>query len=520
MTDDAEPQPIHGPPSPPSLLEAAAPVVLLVVLIVLGIVLYGGDFTAGPVQVALIFCAIVAGLIGITNGHSIETMGKAAVDAISMAIGAIFILLAVGALIGTWNMSGTIATMVHFGIGIIDANWFYLAAAVVSGGIALGIGSAWTVIGTIGVALIAIAELLGVDPILTAGAVISGAYFGDKMSPLSETTNLAPAVTGTDLYTHIRAMMPTTIPSILIALVIYLVLGLNADAVPALDLSVATDTIEATYQVGLLALIPLLIVIVMAVRRIPPTITILTGALAGGIVAVILQPDLVLTFAAEESLTDPLVMLKGVWTAMASGFVLETGIPGMDDLFSGGGMEGMLGTIWLILSALAFGGIMEYTGSLARLIEPLVRRAKDARSLLVTTALTAIGINIVAADQYLAIVLSGRMYKQRYANMGIAPETLSRQIEDTATVTSPLIPWNSCGAYVSATLGITTMAYLPFAFFNWINPLVSIAYALLGWQIHTIEPQEEPSEGPDKARVYGIGDQPATSPTGSVEPPR
>jgi len=490
-------------PRPPSTFEALVPVVLLIGLIVLGTILYGGDLVAGPIQVALIFCALVAGLIGVKNGHSTEDMGKAAVNAVSMALGAIFILLAVGALIGTWNMSGTIATMVYWGIQVLDPNWFYLASAIVCGGIALGIGSAWTVIGTVGVALIAIATAIGVDPLVTAGAVISGSYFGDQISPLSETTNLAPAVTGTDLYTHIKAMIPATTIAVLIALVLYAILGLAAEPTQAFNPTAALAAIEDVYEIGILTMIPLLVVIAMAVRRVPATIAILTGALTGGIVAVLLQPDVVLAFVDDPELATPLAMIEGVWSAMATGFYIDTGIPGLDAIVSGGGMESMLGTVWLIISALAFGGIMEYTGSLARLIEPFIRRAKTARSMVATAGITAIGVNLVAADQYLAIVLSGRMFKQRFNQMDIAPQTLSKQIEESATVTSPLIPWNSCGAYVSATLGIATFAYLPFCFFNLITPVVAFIFALTGRQIEMVE--EAPADTPDSVRLHGIG---------------
>jgi NhaC family Na+:H+ antiporter len=300
-------------------------------------------------------------------------------------------------------------------------------------------------------------------------------------------------------------MLATTVPSIIVALALFGLLGLGIEAIPAFDLSGVLAAIESVYDVGLLALLPLLVVIIMAVRRVAPTITILSGALVGGIVAVVLQPDVVLAFVAEPGLATPLAMLKGVWSAMATGFTLESGLPGLDALVSGGGMEGMLGTVWLILAALAFGGIMERTGSLARLLEPLLRRARSARSLLVATGLTAIGINIVAADQYMAIVLTGRMYRGEYEAQGVAPQTLSRQVEDTATVTSPLVPWNSCGAYVSATLGIATFAYLPYCFFNLINPAISLAFAVLGRAIDRVAPSSAGVEGPQELRVHGLG---------------
>ncbi len=489
------------------MLDALIPVVVLVVFLAAAVYLYGGDAIGGPVQVALIITAMIAGLNGVKNGHSVDKIGKAAVNSISTAVGAIFILLAVGSLIGTWNMSGTIATMTYWGLKILDPSWYYVATAIVCALIALGIGSAWTVIGTLGVALIGIATALGVSPEMTAGAVISGAYFGDKISPLSETTNLAPAVAGTDLYTHIRGMMTTTIPSILMALVLYTIFGLRADATDAFDVGPALDVIDSVFHIGILPMLPLILVIILAVRKAPPSMSIMAGALLGGIIAVILQPDVVLAFVADPSLSTPWAMIKGVWDAMATGFVADTGFAGLDSLLTGGGMASMMDTVWLILSALAFGGIMDYTGMLGRLIDPLVRRAKSDRAIVAATGVTAIGINTIAADQYLAIVLTGNVYKSEYEERGIAPQTLSREIEDTATVTSPLIPWNSCGAYVAGTLGIETVAYFPFAFFNLINPILSFVYAFFGFQIKHVEPGAELKASPEKAEFYGIGDQ-------------
>lgn len=498
----------------PSLLDALIPVIFLVVSLAAAIYLYGDNSISGPVQVSLILTAAIAGLIGIKNGHSVASISKAAVDSISTAVGAIFILLAVGSLIGTWNMSGTIATMTSYGIQILSPTWYYVAVAIVCALIAMGIGSAWTVMGTIGVALIAIATALGVSPELTAGAVVSGSYFGDKMSPLSETTNLAPAVAGTDLYTHIRAMTITTIPSILIALAIYTLLGFREDPEGAFNLDEAVAGIETEYFVGFVPLLPLLLVIFLAIRKTPPTLAILAGALLGGIIAIFWQTEVVLDFArntaelttdSSANLSEPWALLKGVWDAMSTGFVSTTGSEGLDSLLTGGGMSSMLTTIWLILAALAFGGIMDYTGSLAKLIEPLKRIAKGDRGIMVATGATAIGINAIAADQYIAIVLTGNVYKSDFEERGIAPQSLSRQIEDTATVTSPLIPWNSCGAYAAGVLGISTVAYAPFAFFNWINPIVSFVYAGLGIGIKHVPPDTEFNPAPKDVEFYGVG---------------
>jgi NhaC family Na+:H+ antiporter len=495
------------PIRPPSYLDALIPIIVLIILLASAVYLYGADGTAGPIQVALMLSMMVAGLVGLKNGHKWEDMGKAAVEGISTAMGAIFILLGVGALVGTWTMAGTIATIVHYGVQFLNPNWYYLAAAIICGVLALSIGSAWTVAGTMGVGLIGIANLLGVSPEITAGAVISGAYFGDKMSPLSETTNLAPAVAGTDLFTHIRYMLWTTVPSILIALAIFGFIGYSGQYSAPLDLTVVLEAIESIFNVGLLTLIPLLFVLIMSFRRISAFSTILVGALVGGLMAIILQPELVLAFVDDPSLSTPVAMVKGVWSAMATGFVVNSEYEGLNDLFSRGGMSSMLETVWLIISAMAFGGVMEYTGLLAKLIQPLLNFSKTDRSILVSTSLTSIGINLVAGDQYMAIVLPGRMFRKTYQERNLAPETLSRQIEGSGTVTSPLIPWNSCGAYMSATLGIATFAYLPYCFFNLADVLVTFLFALLGIKIGHIKPAEVTQEPPDKAAFYGIGGQ-------------
>lgn len=508
-------------PRAPKLVDALIPLLFLVLSLVAAVALFGGDATAGPVQLAMFFAAAIAGLVGYKNGHSVAAMTKAAVDSVGSAMGAIYILFAVGALIGTWNMSGTIATMAEWGIKFLNPSFFFLTVAIVCALVALGIGSSWTVMGTLGVAFVAIAEAQGLSAAMAAGAVISGAYFGDKMSPLSETTNLAPAVAGTNLYTHIRAMMATTVPSILITLVIYLVLGMHAKPVAPVPPAVAETAINYEFNTGILTMIPLVVVIGLAVRKVHPVIAILAGAITGGLLAAILQPKAVEHFVGDESgLATPWVMLKGIWQAMATGFTADTGVARIDELLSGGGMEGMLGTVWLIMAALTFGGIMNYCGFLGRLIEPLRRRAKSPRAVMAATGATAIGINIVAAEQYLAIVLTGNIYKQDFEERGIAPQSLSRQIEDTATVTSVLVPWNSCGAYAAGVLNVATAAYLPFAFFNWINPLVSFFYDLMGWQIHRVPVDTPFPPTPSDVEFYGVeGHNPDEVPADGGKPP-
>ena len=487
-----------------SLWAAYTPVIVLVLLIVLAFVLYGDGATGGPVQVGLLFTAIVSGWIGIRHGHRPKDIFQGAIDSVTTAIGAIFILLAIGALIGTWNMSGTIATLTDYGIRFLNPSFYYIAVVGVTALISLSIGSSWTVVGTLGAALVGIGIALGLSPEITAGAVISGAYFGDKLSPLSETTNLTPAVSGTDLYTHIKLMARRTVPSITIASVVFLIIGLRAQPEDSFDLTAATDAIESAFNIGLIMLIPLLVVVLLAVKKVQPSVTILLGALTAGIIAVIFQPDVVLAFVNEPDLPDALALFKGVWSAMATGFTADTGFEGLDALLSGGGMESMLNTVWLILSALAFGGVMAVTGQLGRIIEPLRVRATSDSGILVATGVTAIGINLVAADQYLAIVLTGTSYREEYEKRGLAPEMLSTTIEGTATVSSPLIPWNSCGAYMSASLGVATFAYLPYAFFNLIDITFTFLFAILKINIKHVSPDEELPPVPEEVTLYGI----------------
>ncbi|NND61128.1 MAG: Na+/H+ antiporter NhaC, partial [Gammaproteobacteria bacterium] len=356
----------------------------------------------------------------------------------------------------------------------------------------LATGSSWTVAGTLGVALIGVSGGLGIAPEMAAGAVISGAYFGDKMSPLSDTTNLAPAVARTDLFDHIRHMSWTTVPSFTIALVLFAIIGFRSNvATDQQTFAALLQTLEQSFNISVWTLVPLVVVMVMAFRKVPPLPTILFGALLGGVLAALLQPDSVRQFVAAAPGTASIeVMLRGIWLALADGYVATTGVAEVDDLLSRGGMSSMLTTIWLIITALAFGAVLEHAGLLHRLIEAAIRRARSTGSLITTVVLSCIGMNVIAADQYIAIVLPGKMFRVEFARRGLDPRNLSRAIEDSGTMTSALVPWNTCGAYMAATLGVATLAYLPFAFFNLISPLMSIAYGVTGFSIRHIEPAE------------------------------
>jgi NhaC family Na+:H+ antiporter len=472
----------------PSMIDALLPMLFLIGLLTLAVYLFGEDASWGPNQIALTFSSLVAAVIGLKNGNSWDDMGKGVVKSISQAMGAIFILLAVGALIGTWVMSGTVTTMIYYGLELLSPKIFYPTVVIVSAIVAGSIGSSWTTVGTIGVGLIGIAHGMDMSLPITAGAIVSGSYFGDKLSPLSDTTNLAPAVSGSNLYDHIKHMLWTTIPSIVLSLIIFTIIGLYSTAEGNLAMKDETMAlIEANFATSWWLLVPVLVVLVLAVVKVKPFPTILLGALTGGIFAVIFQPDQIIQFVDRTDLSKPMVMIAGVWKAMYTGFATSTGSENIDMLVNRGGMNSMLEVIWLILSALMFGGVMEETGMLKRLVMALLKLVHGTGSLIATTIFTCVGVNIVASDQYMSIVLPGRMFKMEFDRRGLAPENLSRTLEDSGTLTSPLVPWNTCGAYMAGTLGVATFAYLPFAFFNLINPLVAIFLGFTGISIKKID---------------------------------
>ena len=482
-------------PKSPSLLDALIPIAALAMMLALSVSLFGSNSSSGPNQIVLALAAAIGSIVAIKNGHKWHDVQRAIVAGVSTAMVAIMILLCVGALIGTWLMAGTVPSLIYYGMQILSPQWFYAAACLICAIAALATGSSWTVAGTLGVALIGVSMGLGLSPAIAAGAIIGGAYFGDKMSPLSDTTNLAPAVVETDIFTHIRHMAWTTGPSFTIALFLFAIIGLGAESqAESAALRALMATLEQSFNISVFALLPLAVVLYMAYKKVPPLPTILFGALLGGAMAVLLQPEVVLRFADSPDLSRGVALTKGVWLALSDGFVSTTGVAEVDDLLTRGGMSSMLNTIWLIITALAFGAVLEHTGMLKRLIDAALKRAKSTGSLVTTVVLSCIGINVVAADQYIAIVLPGKMYRAEFARRKLDPKNLSRIIEDSGTLTSPLVPWNTCGAYMAATLGVATVAYLPFAFFNLINPLVSIIYGFTGFTMVRIDEADEVAE--------------------------
>jgi NhaC family Na+:H+ antiporter len=484
-------------PQPLSLGEAIFPVAALIVLVGLSYFLFGDAGAAGPNQVALVVASMIAVFIGWRRGYSLEDLGKAASGSVATGIGAIFILFAVGGLIGTWAMSGTLVAMVYYGLQLLSPNYFYVTACAITAIVALSIGSSWTVVGTIGVGLMGVAVSMDLNPAVAAGAVISGAYFGDKSSPLSDSANLAAAAAGVPLYQHIRETLLTSTATLLLALVVFFFLGQPGDY----DATDKMAAIERSFAISPVLFAPLVLVIGLAIFKVPAFTAIFLGALAGGLLAVFVAPERVIAFADAGSLPVPLALLKGVWLALASGYTSTSGFEPMDQLASRGGMDSMLNTIWLIVTALAFGGVVEKTGVLDRLITPIIAKARSDGSLVSALATSIFATNVVTADQYIAIVLPGRMFRGAFQQRGLAPVVLSRTVGDTATPTSALIPWNSCGAYMAATLGVATWAYAPFAVFSIASPLITIAMAYAGIRMLRVAPSAPVATPPPPAKA-------------------
>lgn len=469
--------------SPATVGQALVPILVLISLLSFSVYLFGEDASYGPNQIALIIGAVVASTIGWRNGQEWQQIEIAIISGVTIALKPILILFCVGLLIGSWILSGTVPTMIYYSLLILDPAIFYAASCLICGIIALSIGSSWTVAGTVGIALIGAAAGLGLSVEITAGAIISGAYFGDKMSPLSETTNLAPAVAGTDLFSHIAHMVWTTIPSIFIALALYVVIGLNIDTDnSASDLAVTMQLIQDTFTINPFMLLPVIALLVMAQKRLPPIPTILAGAFSGVILALLFQQSAVLSLAGDTQNVF-LGLFKGTWQTLFDGFSLSSGNETLDDLMTRGGMSSMLNTVWLILCAMVFGAVMDHTGLLHCLVNYALSFVHSTGSLITTTILTCIGANIITSDQYISIVLPGRMYKMEFQNRNLDAKNLSRCLEDAGTMTSPLIPWNTCGAYMAGTLGVATFSYLPYCFFNLICPIVAVIYGYTNFKI-------------------------------------
>ena len=470
-----------------SFFGALLPIIFLIALLSFNVFLYGDDSLGGANQLALLLSAAIATVMGLKSGTSWKSILKGVSNSIASTTPAIIILLLIGSLAGTWLISGIVPTMIYYGLQILNPKIFLVAAAIICAIVSLASGSSWSTIATVGVALLGIGNALDISNGLIAGAIISGAYFGDKMSPLSDTTNLAPAMAGTDLFTHIRYMMYTTIPSFLISLLIFLFIGLSMDNTQnSDDITNMLMAIESSFNISLWLFLVPLIVLLLIMKKVPALPVLFAATLLGGFFAIIFQPHLIEELSGIDSNFFQASYVS-VINAMGSETSINTSNEMINDLLSSGGMYGMLNTIWLIICAMCFGGVMEASGALKKISQSIIQYAENTGSVIATTACTCLFFNITASDQYLSIVVTGRMYVDTFKDKGLAPENLSRTLEDSGTVTSVLVPWNTCGATQSAVLGVATMTYLPFCFFNLISPLITILYGYLGFKIKKIK---------------------------------
>ena len=490
MSEESPPpeRPVTGPAIP--LFAALVPIVALVgflavAILVLPRVVEGFE---GSGHLPLVLAAAVAAVVARSHGHPWKDIESGMVEAIRMAMRAILILLVIGMLIGTWLASGVVPALIDWGLGLLSPSFFLPASCAVCSIVSLVTGSSWSTAGTVGLALVGIGSAMGINPAMTAGAVVSGAYFGDKLSPLSDTTNLAPAMAGAELFTHIRHMAWTTGPAWILAMIGYTILSAGLEpAQSAQELSTIRDTIVEHFRPGIIHVLPPLLVVGLVAARMPALPSLFAGVGLGAVVALIQG-----------------VALTDVLTAAQSGFASKTGNAAVDDLLSRGGMESMAGTVLLILCAMCFGGVMERTGMLHTIASKVLSSVRSTAALVTTTVLTAFGTNVITADQYISIVVPGRMFADEYRARGLHAKNLSRALEDGGTITSALLPWNTCGAFMTATLlfavddktafGVLA-AYAPYAFLNFLNPLISIIYAVTGF---TIEPADaEPAVAAD-----------------------
>lgn len=479
-------------PKAPKVFDALIPLVFLIVLLIINIRVFGSDGLSGSSQIVLILAATVAASIAVFKlGYSWESLQDGIVKSISAAMSSILILFLIGALAGTWLLSGIVPAMIYYGLMVLSPVIFLFAACFISGIVSTATGSSWTTVATVGVALLGIGKALGFEEGIIAGAIISGAYFGDKMSPLSDTTNLAPAMAGTDLFTHIRHMAKTTVPTILITLILFIIIGLNYETAGSVeDVKTISEVISSKFNINPLLFIVPAVVLVMIIKRVPALPALLTGTLLGGVFAVIFQPEIIKEVAVEEGAYSYLGF-KSVMMALFGEIGVVTTNDIVNELLVTRGMGGMLNTIWLIICAMVFGGIMEESGMLKVMAEAVIRKVHRVGSLIASTAATCVFFNITTSDQYLAILVPGRMYADVYRKRGLKPENLSRTLEDSATVTSVLVPWNTCGATQASVLGVATLTYAPYCFFNIISPLMTILYGYFNLGITFYEPEEE-----------------------------
>ena len=467
----------------PGLALSLLPIILLVTMITIGVRLFGDEISSGTSQISLLLATVITSVISIVllkiPWSKIE---EGMMNHLSKTGSAIFILLMIGALTGSWMISGVVPAMIYYGLKLIHPAVFLVVTYLLTAVVSLMAGSSWTTVGTIGVAMLSAGQILGIPTPWLAGAIISGAYFGDKLSPLSDTTNLAAAVAGVDLYTHIKFMLITVTPAFIIALVIYAIAGFVLPISSTTNIEANLGSISSVFKISPFLLLVPIFTIILIVKKVSPFITLFLSAVVGALVASFFQPELCKEIAGD-GIEGGVVYFVASLKMMYGSVSIETGDAILNSLTATKGMAGMLNTVWLILCVVTFGGAMEASGMIQVITERMVRLVKSTFSLVGSTVATTLFCNITLSDQYMAILLPGKMFSETYKKMGYEPQLLSRTLEDSGTVTSVLIPWNTCGVAQSGVLGVATLAYLPYSFFNLLTPVMTLLVAAIGYKI-------------------------------------
>ena len=471
----------------PTFFESIFPILFLIIFLSINVFIFKDSSLDGSNQIVLIVSASIASAIALNIGFKWSELQKGIVNSISSAIPSILILFLVGSLAGSWMLSGIVPAMIYYGIQLLNPKIFLIASCLICIIVSVATGSSWTTSATIGIALIGIGKALGISEGLIAGSILSGAYFGDKMSPLSDTTNLSPAVAGSDLFSHIRYLSYTAFPSILICLVLFLFLGLsNYSNINQTNSTLISNAIsEKFYLSPILFFVPLF-VIFLIYKKIKALPSLFCGTLLGVIFALIFQPDLVKEVSGIND-SNFKSLFVGIMKSLYGTISISTSNEMVNELLTSGGMFGMLSTIWLIFSAMIFGGVMEVSGFLKKIVNTILTSVQSTGSLVTSTVGTCIFFNLTASDQYLSIVVPGRMFSETYKKNGLDPVNLSRTLEDGGTVTSVLVPWNTCGAYHATVLNVSTLTYLPYCFFSIISPLMTILFAYMKIRIKKLK---------------------------------
>ncbi|MER1999131.1 MAG: Na+/H+ antiporter NhaC, partial [Lysinibacillus sp.] len=459
----------------PSLKVALIPLISMIVILFTGLFVFEAD-----AHIPIVLSAIIAAVVALFIGYTWKEIEQGIINGISLSLQAVLILIILGMVISTWLAAGVVPSMIYYGLDFLSPAFFLPLSIIICSIVAVASGNAWTAAGTIGIAVMGIGIVLGFNPAMVAGAVISGCYFGDKLSPLSETTNMSPGVVGVELFDHIRHMFWTTIPAWIISIILFFFIGLSQEAASqgVNDITVIQTELNSLFTISPWLLLVPVIVLTLIALKMPAIPGLLTGAVLGAIVAVLVQ---------GVSFTD-------ILSNMIYGFAMESENEVLNNLLNNGGTEAMMYTVSLVMLAMSLGGILEMSGVLESLVNSLLKIARTSSSLIITTVATCIATNIIACDQYLSILIPGRMYLKAYRKKGLHPKNLSRTLEDAGTMTSPLVPWNTCGVFMASTLGVATLEYLPFAFLCIISPIVAVIYALFNFKVTPLPADEMEAE--------------------------